>query len=425
MEGIAPEVAGILRPVLPDLSAEMLREIGAQVPDYSRPLEGEFGVTLRYGVERALRRFVDSIEHPGGVTARDRRTYIELGRVEMRQGRTLNALLAAYRVGAQVSWRRFVEAGVRAKLEPAVLYRLGEAIFAYIDEISGESIEGYAAEQSALAGEDQRRRALLVRLLASDPPAPPDAVRAAADRAGWTPPARVAALVVEGVVADRLAGRLGPGAVAAALEPAEGPDGAARARQILAFVPDPDGPGRRALIAKAVGARHGALGPTVEVAASARSADRARRALELAEAGAIAGGGLIVADEQAATLLLHADAQLAAELAAARLAPLHELRPAARERLVATLREWLDHQGRVDDTARALDVHPQTVRYRLVQLRDALGDVLETADGRFELALALRVCDAAPRPAPAAAPVTLPPEAPEPTPSRSARRRGR
>ncbi len=391
MEGIAPEVAGILRPVLPDLSAEMIREIGAQVPDYSRPLEGEFGVTLRYGVERALRRFVDTIEHPGGVSARDRRTYIELGRGEMRQGRTLNALLAAYRVGAQVSWRRFVQAGVKADLDPAVLYRLGEAIFAYIDEISGESIEGYAAEQSALAGEDQQRRAQLVRLLARDPPAAPDAVRAAAERAGWTPPARVAALILEGVAADRIASRLGPGAVAAALEPAEGPDGAARARQVLAFISDPDGPGRRALLAKAVGSRRAALGPTVEIAASGRSADRARRALELADSGAIAGGGLVVADEQATTLLLHADARLAAELAAARLAPLGELRPAARERLVATLREWLDHQGRVDDTARALDVHPQTVRYRLAQLRETFGDALDEPGARFELAVALRV----------------------------------
>src|ERR1700750_221852 len=99
MDGISPDVARVLRPVLPGLSAEMIREIGAQVPDYSRPLEGEFGVALRFGVERALRRFVDTIEHAGRVRAGDRRTYIELGRAEMRQGRTLNALLAAYRVG--------------------------------------------------------------------------------------------------------------------------------------------------------------------------------------------------------------------------------------------------------------------------------------------------------------------------------------
>jgi DNA-binding PucR family transcriptional regulator len=38
-----------------------------------------------------------------------------------------------------------------------------------------------------------------------------------------------------------------------------------------------------------------------------------------------------------------------------------------------------------------LDVHPQTVRYRLGQLRDVFGPALDDADSRFELALALRV----------------------------------
>ena len=395
MEGISPDVARILRPVLPDLAAEMIREIGAQVPDYSRPLEGPFGVTLRYGVERALRRFVDTIEHPEGVSERDRRTYIELGRGEMRQGRTLNALLAAYRVGAQVSWRRFVEAGVRGGLAPDTLYRVGEAIFAYIDEISGESIEGYAAEQSALAGEEGRRRQHLVRLLASDPPTSPDVLRAAAGHASWTPPARIAALVVDGVAPERMASRLGSGTVAAALDEQPdgdaGDDGTEGTRRVLAFVPDPDAPGRRAMIANAVGARHAALGPSVALDSSARSAARARRALDLRNAGTISGDGLIVAEEHVATLLLHADAQLASELSAARLAPLDELRPAARERLEATLREWLDHQGRIDDTARALDVHPQTVRYRLAQLRETFGSAMDEPDARFELALALRV----------------------------------
>jgi len=394
MEGISTEVGALLRPVLPDLAAEMVREIGAQVPDYSRPLEGPFGVTLRYGVERALRRFVDTIEHPEGVSARDRRTYIELGRGEMRQGRTLNALLAAYRVGAQVAWRRFVEAGVRGGLEPATLYRVGEAIFAYIDEISGESIEGYAAEQSALAGEGQHRRAQLVRLLASDPPASPDAIRVAADHAAWASPATVAALVVEGVAAERLVSRLGSGTIAAALDPAAAAatgDEDPAASQVLAFVPDPDGPGRRAILEKAVGSRRAALGPTVAIGDSARSVGRALRALELRDAGVLETVGLIVAEEQATVLLLHADRRLAEEIASSRLAPLGVLRPAARERLVATLRQWLDHQGRIDETARALDVHPQTVRYRLAQLRETFGPALDDPDARFELAVALRV----------------------------------
>ncbi|MFP5363654.1 MAG: PucR family transcriptional regulator [Thermoleophilia bacterium] len=391
MQRIPSEVADVLRPVLPELAAETIRAIGREVPDYSRPLEGRLGVTLRYGTERALRRFVDSIEAPGAVSERDRRIYFELGRLEMREGRTLDALLAAYRVGAQIAWRRFVEAGVRSGLEPATLYRLGEAIFAYIDEISGESIAGYAAEQSEAAGERQRRRARLVFLLAADPPATSEDVRAAAVRAGWRPPAQIAALVVGGIDAERLTRRLGPGAVAA---PLERPDSAAadgREARVLAFVPDPDGEGRRAQLAAAVEGLPAALGPVVALAGSARSAERARRALDLLALDLLPREGLLDAEDHAAALVLHADSGLASELAEARLAPLRELRPAVRARLTDTLRAWLDCQGRVDETARALDVHPQTVRYRLNQLRDALGGALDDPEARFELALALRV----------------------------------
>jgi hypothetical protein len=397
VELIPPEVAAVLRPVLPELAAETIRAIGTEVPDYSRPLEGRLGVTVRYGTERALGRFVDSIEAPAAVSERDRRIYFELGRLEMREGRTLNALLAAYRVGAQIAWRRFVEAGVRADLAPPTLYRLGEAIFAYIDEISGESIAGYAAEQSEAAGERQRRRARLVFLLAADPPAAPEDVRAAAVRAAWRPPARMAALVVEGIDSERLASRLGPGAVAAPLERPDGVSADGRAQRSLAFVADPDAgaPSRRAQLAEAVAGLPAALGPTVALAGCPRSAARARRALDLRALDLLPGDDLVVAEEHAAALVLHADTVLAGELAEARLAPLAGLRASSRARLTETLRAWLDCQARVDETARALEVHPQTVRYRLNQLREAFGSALDDPEARFELALALRVRTAA------------------------------
>ncbi|MFL6152631.1 MAG: helix-turn-helix domain-containing protein [Ornithinibacter sp.] len=40
--------------------------------------------------------------------------------------------------------------------------------------------------------------------------------------------------------------------------------------------------------------------------------------------------------------------------------------------------------------AERLHVHPQTVRYRVAQLRELFGDSLDDPDARFELALALR-----------------------------------
>ena len=63
--------------------------------------------------------------------------------------------------------------------------------------------------------------------------------------------------------------------------------------------------------------------------------------------------------------------------------------PATAEKLADTLRAWLLLQGRRDDVAAALFVHPQTVRYRMGQLRDLYGDRLEDPDAVLALTLAL------------------------------------
>ena len=79
-------------------------------------------------------------------------------RGELRQGRTLDSLQAAYRVGARVAWRRLAAAARRAGVEPDVLSLLAESIFAYIDELSADSVEGYAEAQARLEDERRRRR---------------------------------------------------------------------------------------------------------------------------------------------------------------------------------------------------------------------------------------------------------------------------
>jgi hypothetical protein len=416
---VPPEAAEVLRPGLPALADEIIEAIAAEVPDYARAMSGTFGQMVRLGVEVALGRFMDGVADPGANLKRASETYVNLGRGEFHAGRSLDALLAAYRVGARVAWRRFVEAGTAGGLSPDAIYSLGEAIFAYIDEISAESADGYAEEQSATAGESQRRRRRLVRLLAQDPPAGPEAIRTAAQAAAWPLPRQVAALVAAEAeapagtgeagdprgepvpgeeivesIATRLARRLGAGAIGGAA------DGLA-----CVFVPDPDAPGRRRQIVAAVesageplgGERassapnlqagdRGVLGPTVPWPESARSLRRAAGAFRLG-----AGDGLVVADDHLATLLLRSDPGLAADLAASRLAPLAELADAPRARLTETLRAWLDRPGQVQAVAAELGVHPQTVRYRLRQLRELFGTRLEDPQARFELALALRV----------------------------------
>jgi PucR C-terminal helix-turn-helix domain len=381
---LPPELAKALRPALPDLAQHIIVAIGREVPAYARPLEGPFGRALRVGVERALARFVDSIERPGAGDGGAREIYVALGRGEMRAGRSLDALLSAYRIGARLAWERFVAAGEAAGHEPRTLYRLASAIFDYIDGISAESVEGFTEERAAAEGERQRRRRALARLLARDDVSGEE-VHDLARLAGWTRPDVVAALVVgdaagEEPDADRLASRMGGGVIAAA-------EGALA----IAWVPDPQAPGRRAQLESGLDGVPAALGPAVALGRAPLSLARARAAHALVLDGVVDGGGLVVADEHLPELLLHGgDRSLAADLAAGALAPLDELRPGARGRLRATLRAWLDHPGQVTRVAGELHVHPQTVRYRVAQLRELFGDRLEDPDARFELALALR-----------------------------------
>jgi hypothetical protein len=395
---LPPALAGALRPTLEDLAGQTIAAIGREVPDYARPLEGPFGRALRLGVERALARFVDEVEAGGTGEGGPSDTYVALGRAEQRAGRTLDALLGAYRLGARLAWERFRAAGEAAGFPPATLYDLAGAIFSYIDAISAESVAGFTQEQERVAGERQRRRRALALLLARED-VPASEVDDVAALAGWRRPARVAALVAGAADerqpdADRLAARLGPDAVAAV-------DGGL----VLAFVGDPGAPGRRGQVAAAVDGRPAVLGPAVALERAARSLRRARAAHALLLAGRLPAAPLTVADEHLPALLLHgADAHAATDLAVRVLAPLDALGPGPRARMHATLRAWVDQPGQVKRMAAALHVHPQTVRYRLGQLRELLGDQLDDAEARFAYALALRARDAEPGGAEPAAP---------------------
>jgi sugar diacid utilization regulator len=308
----------------------------------------------------------------------------------MRAGRSLDALLSAYRLGSRLAWRRFVEAGVAGGLDPGAIYALGEGIFAYIDELSAESAEGYAEEQSAAAGERQRLRRRLVRLLAQDPPASEETILAAAAAAGWPLPRTIAALVTAGeaegdseqeadALAARLARRIGEDAIGAGIE-----------RLALVLVPDAGAPARARLLRAAAEGRPAALGPAVPLALAGLSVRRATATHALLAAGRLGDRGFARAEEHLPALLIAADPALGTELAAQRLAPLQTLADGPRARLTETLRAWLDRPGQVQAVAAELGVHPQTVRYRVKQLRELFGDRLEDPEARFELGLALR-----------------------------------
>ncbi|HEX5192782.1 MAG TPA: helix-turn-helix domain-containing protein [Solirubrobacteraceae bacterium] len=374
--GLPPEIAPALRPSAPDVAEEMLQAVITTVAAYSRPLEGEFGESIRAGVRQALDHFLAEIAASGEVPRPD--VYRALGEGEQQAGRSLDSLLSAYRIGARVAWRRFSEIGAEAGLDPETLFELAESIFAYIDLLSAESAQGHAAAQSAAAGEQELRRRRLVRVLVRDPPPDPETAAAAAAEARWQLPRSLAAVAIGGDYRELVRARLPTDVIADTIGDV-----------VCALVPDPDGPGRRSQLERAVraGRAQAGLGTTVRWQQAGLSFARARAALGLAGASP----ELVSARDNAGRLLLGADRGLAADLAANRLAPLRELSPGSRRRLQETLAAWLAEQGRLGRVAERLGVHPQTARYRLGRLRDLFGSELDDPDARFWLELALRV----------------------------------
>jgi hypothetical protein len=375
--GLPAELAEVIEPELPSATEEILATIALEVPEYARPLEGAFGAGIRTGVTEALRQFVALIRDPDAGREPGRDVYVALGRGELRQGRTLDSLQSAYRIGARVAWRRISAAARRHGVDPDQLALLAEAIFAYIDELSADSVEGYAQAQREQEGERQRRRRELLALLLRDPPAEDAELRAAAQAAGWRLPRTAAPLAV----AERDLARAGRRISADALVGSVDGIGCA----LIAGAASQNAELRRAtesIIA--------ALGPAVRRAELGSSWALAKAALRAAEAGAIDGDSPIAADEHLADLLILESGGLADRLVESRLAPLAELTPAARARMEETALAFVQHGGNAAAMARALHLHPQTVRYRITRLRELLGDQLDEPDARFELELALR-----------------------------------
>lgn len=366
----------MLEPELGPIVQEIIVAIVTEIPVYRRPMEGEFGSTVHGAIEQALRQFLDQIGRPIPAQRPGREVYLDLGRGELRSGRSLDGLQLAYRIGARVAWRRFAAAARAAGVDGATQALLAEAIFAYIDELSAESVEGYAREQAVYVGERQRELTALVRAVVTGSP---EDVARLGPALGWTPPRRLAVLVCRHRSAERLTALAGDGAIGGRID-----------EHVVILVPDPDAPRRRAGLRRAFAERSAALGPAGALADAPAGYARALRCAGLQAAGVIPPDGLADSSEHLAALAIHADPAALADLARRRLAPLDGLTPVQRERLETTLAAWMGHHGNVTEVAAELVVHPQTVRYRVTRLRELFGDALDDPQARFEFALALR-----------------------------------
>ncbi|MFI2258998.1 helix-turn-helix domain-containing protein [Streptomyces tubercidicus] len=374
---------------VPTLAQDILREIRRAYPQL--PL-----VPDEFGEPRALVGIRQSLEHfVAHLTAGPDRPHVhprvfqEFGRGEGLQGRSLDVLQAVYRLGVRLAWRRLAEIGQQVAIPAPAMYELAESGYEYLDGLVAESVRGYAEAAARQAGERLRLQRRLMEQLFTGPgrrgrgagaaDGVPPALAERAAGIGWALPERVAVAVL-----------LRPAREAVA--PAVAPDvlldmESERPRMV---VPEPDAPGRRELLARAVAGWSGAIGPAVPLPDAAKSLRWAGAAVDLTERGLLPAGELLQCTEHTEALVLLPPAELIEDLTRRRLAPLDGCGPAHGRRLAETLLAWLETRGGAPEVAARLGVHPQTVRYRLRQIRELWGTEIDDPDRRFELELVLR-----------------------------------
>ncbi|NYI79782.1 helix-turn-helix domain-containing protein [Nocardioides panzhihuensis] len=375
---LTPEVIASIREVLPQVGEDVVDAVIAEVPPYQDALSGHMGETIRTAVGVALGGFLSLASGAGlaadvsAATPPALQGAYDLGRGEARSGRTMEALLAAYRIGARVAWRQLASKAVEGGMEPAMLVEFSALVFAWIDEISEASAAGHADERATTGRVQRQLRERLARRLLAEATTPEELDDAAA-RAEWTPPSTLTAVLVPNSQVGSILAKVNQSTL-------EFDDLRDLNDHTLMLVPDAHGHRRRPLM-KALEGRRAVVGPAKPWREARVSYERARR-VHFADLGSDTEQHLV-------ELVLSADSDAREDLRAQVLAPLADLRPATAEKLTETLRSWLLHQGRREDVAADLFIHPQTVRYRMGQIRDVYGDRLDDPAMLLALTVAL------------------------------------
>lgn len=378
-----PRFVALLREQLPTVAARTVGAVIAEIDVYADPLQGRMGANITEAVRVALGAFLRLIDRSENAepalalgTALD--GAYSLGGGEARSGRSIDSLLAAYRVGARTAWHEWGGTAVAAEVPPEMIVRFAERVFAYIDQLSAASVAGHGDE---LATSGRVREQYLERLgRALVAAAPPEEVVEHAARAGWEPPKTLTVVLVGAERARFLASSLDARTLNLAADLID-EDLAADLRVLLV----PDAGHARSAVWRALAREPAVVGPAKPWTEVARSYQRAVRVLR--RHGMRPGG--VDTETLLTDLVLHSDPEALADLRTRALAPFGDLPGGTAERLAETLLAWLLHQGRRDDVARHLTVHPQTVRYRMTQIRSLYGDDLQDPATVLDLILAL------------------------------------
>lgn len=361
------------------ITASVMAAVMPALPAFGDPEEIPFASGLQLATETALDELASQIAT--GKPTPVREIDYRLGRGQSLAMRPLEELLTAYRIGARAFTHEVAAISEELGYGPDVSLRVADAVTALIDGYSIRAAAGYADGQLASTGTSAAGRSHLVRrmILRSDDR---DGWATIARGVGWRIPERIACAAVR--LADwEAAGTLPGGPLAGPID-----------ELICVVVSDPAEDGVNGVSGETLQGLAtlpvAVLGPTVAPEEAPLSF---ARAAALIRAGSVArGDGLVrAADHLQELALLSVEPRIAADFVAARLAPIDALGDRAAVKVGLTLRVWLSHQGRYEPTAAQIGVHPQTVRYRINQAREAFGTDFDDPAKRDEIRLALQL----------------------------------
>jgi hypothetical protein len=375
------DLAAVMQPRLEANVGAVIAAITEATPAFAELEKSHFDRYLRIPALVAFERFIDLVgtDEPA-LTPTVREVFVGLGAAEAREDRGPEAvLMPVLRMASRLLLRTVSEtlAGARP-VGAEELIDLSDAVRAYVDELAAASTDGYTLQLREQAGEGDRRRRQLAELLLRGS-APASVVLDAAAGIGWR--------TLDGVVPIVL-----PPDQARDARFRYAADGLVVERERDAVLLLRTGPrASRAALTEALDGRAAVVGPVLGWAQLPEAVRLAELAAELVTPGAAPGCPPVFADDHLAALALRGETGALAVLSARRLTPLDGMREVPRERLLQTLHSWLRHWGSRAEVSAELFVHPQTVSYRLKQLRELFGDQLDDPDARFELLLVLAV----------------------------------
>ena len=336
--------------------------IREEIPDFRRLPAETLARAIRGNVTRALTALRD-LRPPSDAELEQAAA---IGRERAEQGLTVDAVLHAYRITVTAVWSRFGDLARERGADVTSVLAFSETLWLWADavmDIVGAAHRDVELEQAR--EEQQRRDAFLLALLTGtldaaelrresatfglDPDRPYTAFRARA--------------LEPGAATHRIAG---DGGLVMTLD-----------RDLAGIATRPPAAIPRLVMG---------LGPPAGLDALPRSFAMASRALQTAVAFG-QEGAFSLADLSIRPAIL-ADEALGDAFAARYLEPLATLGRLGAE-LDATLRAWFDEGRRIDDTARVLHVHPNTLRHRLRRFEEATGANLRDPRDLVELWWAL------------------------------------